>query len=244
MSHVLQCVAVCCGVLRCVAVCCSVLQCVAVCFISRCVAVCAIYCGICGHEMEYHTFFDGYCSTVQGLLDWFEVDLGFIFFFSKKICGHEMEYHNNRYILHVSSRIEQWSRRNEPCSNKNKSCPRGFPAIGDNVLVPVSRRIESWSHRNESWSHRNEPCSNKNKSCPSGFPAKGDVLFVHVSRRIESWSRRNEPCSNKSWLRSFPQKEIFYLFMRHVQLSHGRIEMSHGLMTYLESIISHIFSHQ
>jgi len=24
-----------------------------------------------------HLFFDGYCSTVQGLLDWFEVDLGF-----------------------------------------------------------------------------------------------------------------------------------------------------------------------
>ena len=24
-----------------------------------------------------HTFFDGCCSTVQGLLDWFEVDLGF-----------------------------------------------------------------------------------------------------------------------------------------------------------------------
>jgi len=23
------------------------------------------------------TFFDGYCSTVQGLLDWFDVDLGF-----------------------------------------------------------------------------------------------------------------------------------------------------------------------
>jgi len=22
---------------------------------------------------SYHTFFDGYCSTVQGLLDWFEV---------------------------------------------------------------------------------------------------------------------------------------------------------------------------
>ena len=22
-------------------------------------------------------FFDGYCSIVQGLLDWFEVDLGF-----------------------------------------------------------------------------------------------------------------------------------------------------------------------
>jgi len=25
----------------------------------------------------YIFFFDGYCSTVQGLLDWFEVDLGF-----------------------------------------------------------------------------------------------------------------------------------------------------------------------
>ena len=25
-------------------------------------------------------FLDGYCSTVQGLLDWFEVDLGFIYF--------------------------------------------------------------------------------------------------------------------------------------------------------------------
>ena len=24
-----------------------------------------------------YTFFDGYCSTVQGLLDWFELDLGF-----------------------------------------------------------------------------------------------------------------------------------------------------------------------
>jgi len=24
-----------------------------------------------------HIFFDGYCSTVQGLLDWVEVDLGF-----------------------------------------------------------------------------------------------------------------------------------------------------------------------
>jgi len=24
-----------------------------------------------------YTFFDGYCSNVQGLLDWFEVDLGF-----------------------------------------------------------------------------------------------------------------------------------------------------------------------
>ena len=23
-----------------------------------------------------HDFLDGYCSTVQGLLDWFEVDLG------------------------------------------------------------------------------------------------------------------------------------------------------------------------
>jgi len=30
---------------------------------------------------------------------------------------------------------------------KSKSCRRGFPAKGDNLDVPVSRRIESWSHR-------------------------------------------------------------------------------------------------
>jgi len=29
------------------------------------------------HFMGLISFFDGYCSTVQGLLDWFEVDLGF-----------------------------------------------------------------------------------------------------------------------------------------------------------------------
>ena len=31
-----------------------------------------------GHTHTHtHTFLDGYCCTVQGLLDWFEVDLGF-----------------------------------------------------------------------------------------------------------------------------------------------------------------------
>ena len=29
------------------------------------------------YQAVFVTFFDGYCSTVQGLLDWFEVDLGF-----------------------------------------------------------------------------------------------------------------------------------------------------------------------
>jgi len=29
------------------------------------------------NEDNGHAFLDGYCSTVQGLLDWFEVDLGF-----------------------------------------------------------------------------------------------------------------------------------------------------------------------
>jgi len=28
-------------------------------------------------QLEHQTLLDGYCSTVQGLLDWFEVDLGF-----------------------------------------------------------------------------------------------------------------------------------------------------------------------
>jgi hypothetical protein len=29
------------------------------------------------NERRCNVFLDGYCSTVQGLLDWFEVDLGF-----------------------------------------------------------------------------------------------------------------------------------------------------------------------
>jgi len=34
------------------------------------------------------TFLDGYCSTVQGLLDWFEVDLGFteLLFIQIDVC--------------------------------------------------------------------------------------------------------------------------------------------------------------
>jgi len=84
------CVAVC--VTVCVAVCVTV--CVAVCCIMRCVAVCysALHSGrrVSAYVRVYvcsgkcicichctHTFFDGYCTTVQGLLDWFEVDLGF-----------------------------------------------------------------------------------------------------------------------------------------------------------------------
>ena len=38
-----------------------------------------------------HTFFDGYCSTVQGLLDWFEVDLGFTWAF----------IYSNRFVCSV-----------------------------------------------------------------------------------------------------------------------------------------------
>ena len=35
------------------------------------------WCHIYTSDMTNISFFDGYCSTVQGLLDWFEVDLGF-----------------------------------------------------------------------------------------------------------------------------------------------------------------------
>jgi len=34
----------------------------------------------CTRITEWLFFFEGYCSTVQGLLDWFEVDLGFTSF--------------------------------------------------------------------------------------------------------------------------------------------------------------------
>ena len=38
---------------------------------------------------RYTTFLDGYCSTVRGLLDWFEVDLGFteLLFIQIDLCA-------------------------------------------------------------------------------------------------------------------------------------------------------------
>ena len=38
---------------------------------------CMYVCVYIRQDRMHHTFLDGYCSTVQGLLDWFEVDLGF-----------------------------------------------------------------------------------------------------------------------------------------------------------------------
>ena len=49
--------------MRCVAVCCTVLHCVAACCRRL--------------DLDAPSLLDGYCSTVQGLLDCFELDLGF-----------------------------------------------------------------------------------------------------------------------------------------------------------------------
>jgi len=87
----LQCVAACCSVLQRVAVCCSVLQCVAVCCsVLQCAAVChsVLQCVAEPQRKSYSSsptagstfsasFVDVYCSTLQGLLDCFEVDLRF-----------------------------------------------------------------------------------------------------------------------------------------------------------------------
>jgi len=43
-----------------------------------------------------HTFLDGYCSTLQGLLDWFEVDLGF----TELLCVSYV-YQKNVYQMYV-----------------------------------------------------------------------------------------------------------------------------------------------
>jgi len=45
-----------------------------------------------------HIFFDGYCSTVQGLLDWFEVDLGFTRDF----------IYSNRFVCSVTRMMHIW----------------------------------------------------------------------------------------------------------------------------------------
>jgi len=59
-----------CGVCACVYVCACVHACVCVCVRARAR-------GACNGRRGAFTFPDGHCSTVQGLLDWFEVDLGF-----------------------------------------------------------------------------------------------------------------------------------------------------------------------
>jgi len=72
-------------------VCMCVCVCVCVCVFVRvrvCVCVCLCVC-VCVCVCEYMcVFLDGYCCTVQGLLDWFEVDLGFteLFFIQIDLC--------------------------------------------------------------------------------------------------------------------------------------------------------------
>jgi len=100
--RVLQSVAGCCRVLQGVAECCRVLQSVAVCCstlqytVVRCselqrdatrcntqnrsaLLIVSFVTRQIDKRLDTSTFFffNGYCSTVQGLLDWFEVDLGF-----------------------------------------------------------------------------------------------------------------------------------------------------------------------
>ena len=64
--------------------CVCVYVCVCVCSVCVCVFVCMTKAQeIC--KQNVFAFFDG-CSTVQGLLDWFEVDLGFTELSFQEIC--------------------------------------------------------------------------------------------------------------------------------------------------------------
>ena len=47
-----------------------------------------------GSHNTSHSFFDGYCSTVQGLLDWFEVDLGLTLRLKVHVGSHDT-FHSN-----------------------------------------------------------------------------------------------------------------------------------------------------
>ena len=49
-----------------------------------------------------YTFLDGYCSTVQGLLDWFEVDLGFteLLFIQIDLCVMYYDCHVIMYCAY------------------------------------------------------------------------------------------------------------------------------------------------
>jgi len=68
---------------------------------------------ICALFHTWHAFLKGYCSTVQGLLDWFEVDLGFpeLVFIQIDLCNmthaylpcfiHDMPYPYVTWRIHV-----------------------------------------------------------------------------------------------------------------------------------------------
>ena len=73
MCHVFFCACVSVYLCVCASVClCDVLS---VCLsLKICVSVCLQIVRV---RCVVRAFLDGYCSTVQGLLDWFEVDLGF-----------------------------------------------------------------------------------------------------------------------------------------------------------------------
>ena len=48
-------------------------------------------------------FFDRYCSTVQGLLDWFEVDLGFTSFCLFRLSDVACEQHFTVIVMFQQS---------------------------------------------------------------------------------------------------------------------------------------------
>jgi len=58
-----------------------------------------------------NTFLDGYCSTVQGLLDWFEVDLGFteLLFIQINLCVMcvvRVECHEHLKVQHADLSLQ------------------------------------------------------------------------------------------------------------------------------------------
>jgi len=60
-----------------VRVCVCVCMCAMCVYVCVCVCVCVCACACVCVYIRSLRFLDWYCSTVQGLLDWFEVDLGF-----------------------------------------------------------------------------------------------------------------------------------------------------------------------
>ena len=66
-----------------------------------------------------HTFFDGYCSTVQGLLDWFEVDLG-----STKLLFIQTDLCVMCVLSLLTNHLSYFSRICTPSSSGEAPCDR------------------------------------------------------------------------------------------------------------------------
>ena len=83
-----------------------------------------------------HRFLDGYCSTVEGLLDWFEVDLGFteLLFIQIDLCVLCV------FVLYSRVSLSQQA-THAPCPTRSPEVDTA-PSMTLLMLLPTTTALE------------------------------------------------------------------------------------------------------